>query len=387
MHLLRSLVKSLRLTAEMTLANFRAKGGKQPIVVFESDDWGSIRLRDRKTFESLERKGLNPGKSPFNTFDCLERKEDLDSLLNVLEGINSNTSFRPIFTLNTVLCNPDFDRIQAANFENYYGESFLDSYRRYYGQNLTQTWQQGIASGLILPQFHAREHLNVPLWMRDLKAGLAPTRLAFEHHFFGLRTKTSSPVQKHYVSAYSPETPDELATITGYTSEGLQSFEHVFGFRSKSFVGCNYVWPVALEPALAEAGIAHFQTRQKRFSPDPSRQGSRDIRRHYTGELNGLGQSFGVRNVFFEPYLDRKKDWVSTALAQIKSAFNLRAPAIVCTHRINYCSHIDPKLSGISLAMLDKLIRQIIRYWPETKFLSSAGLAEHLQQTRSGTKH
>jgi hypothetical protein len=371
-------VKLFRQKLEMTAANAFAFRSNRRLLVIESDDWGSIRLVDRDAFEQLELAGLGLSRSPFNSFDCLERKEDLDRLLDVLSDLQNRDGRHPVFTLNSVMCNPCFDRIREAGYQQYHSESLFDSYERYYQENLRETWLEGIQKKLIYPQFHAREHLNVTLWMRDLRAGFAPVRKAFEHQFFGLRTKTSSLHQKHYVAAYSPESPEDLAELRNIAIDGLDRFESTFGFKSRTFIGCNYVWPVELEGVLQEAGIIHFQTRLKRFSPNPNQAGKRQVLRQYTGQRNKHGQTFGVRNVLFEPYLDRSKDWVTAALREIKAAFFWGAPAVLCTHRINYCSHIDHRLPQLSLKLLRKLLSQVIERWPDVLFLTSSQLAELL---------
>jgi hypothetical protein len=363
---------------ELATANALAVRIKRRVLVIESDDWGSIRLVDRNSRENLEQAGIELKTSPFNTLDCLETKDDLERLLTVLKRHRNSEGRHPVMTLNTVLCNPHFERIEATDFQEYHCESLFESYERYYKQDLSGMWQEGINNQVIYPQFHAREHLNVSLWMRDLQTGRIPVRTAFNHRFFGLRTQTSSANQRHYVAAYSPDSLEELNTLCRIATDGLSRFERTFGFRSNTFIGCNYVWPVEIEKVLFEAGITHLQTRLKRFSPDPNKGGQRRVLRHHTGQRNENGQTFGVRNVLFEPYLDRKKNWVASALKEINSAFFWGVPAIVCSHRINYCSHIDTALPSLTLPLLDNLIKEVVRRWPDVSFLSSSQLAEIL---------
>jgi hypothetical protein len=378
-------LNALRRRLELAWANLLARSNLGPVVIFESDDWGTIRLRDRQAFDAMQSNGLELSRSPYNTFDCLERREDLESLIDTLSLYRNRNGEHPSFTLNTVLCNPIFEKIAGTGFEEYHSESLFESYQRYYGQDLSQIWKDGILRQLIHPQFHAREHLNVYLWMRDLARGLEPTRFAFRHGFFSLRTKTSSPVQRHYVAAFSPDCSDHFEAICCAAKDGLNRFEAAFGFRSKTFIGCNYVWPVELEPILFESGIVHLQTRLKRFAPNFNQRGKRTVMRHFTGQRNPYGQSFGVRNVLFEPYLDPAKDWVTSALRQIEHSFFFKAPAIVCTHRINYCSHINRELPKRALYLLSELLRQITRRWPDIRFLTSASLADTLQQHMKST--
>src|SRR5690606_37235803 len=104
-----------------------------------------------------------------------------------------------ILTLNTVMQNPDFKKIKESGFNEFAGKSFFDSYIHYWGEDLRSLWKKGMEEKLIHPQFHAREHLYYPLWLKDLKQGNPETRLAFDLDFFGLETKTSSSKRKNYL--------------------------------------------------------------------------------------------------------------------------------------------------------------------------------------------
>ena len=48
------------------------------IVVFESDDWGSIRMPSKLAYSNLLKKGIGVDKSLYDTLDSLEKKEDLE---------------------------------------------------------------------------------------------------------------------------------------------------------------------------------------------------------------------------------------------------------------------------------------------------------------------
>ena len=49
------------------------------IVVFESDDWGSIRMPSKLAYSNLLKKGIGVDKSLYDTLDSLEKKEDLEA--------------------------------------------------------------------------------------------------------------------------------------------------------------------------------------------------------------------------------------------------------------------------------------------------------------------
>lgn len=345
-------------------------------MVFESDDWGAIRMPSRSAWELLISKGIRVDESRYDSLDCLETGSDFSSLMNLLASHRDEAGRPAKFTLNCVMGNPDFEAIEAAEFQDFFHQHFFDSYRQYSKEDLEPAWRDGIREALIRPQFHAREHLNSSLWMRDLRAGQPQTRAAFDARFYGLKTLTGSTRQKNYLAAYWPESRDELQEITSNVSEGLDLFRQTFGFRSNTFIGCNYVWPDALEKHLSELGVRLLQTQRGRTQPDPEQDGKTMVRRHYTGQKNQYGQHYSVRNVLFEPYLDDSFDWAERALGQIRQAFRFNRPAVVCSHRINYVSGMSLRHRDRSLAQLDTLIRTLRIKWPGVEFLTSDELAE-----------
>jgi len=367
-------------SATLRLAtNLRGWKTRRKLLVIESDDWGAIRMPGPEAYRGLLEAGIRVDRSRYDSLDCLENRDDLQALLNVIDD-HRDASGRPaIFTLNTVMGNPDFKAIEADEFQRFHHQNLFESYRHYHDEDLKEDWGKAMTDGLIRPQFHAREHLNSPLWMSDLKAGHEETRLAFRHGFYGLKTRTGSPRQKNYLAAYWPDSPEHLADITKILDDGLSQFRETFGFDSATFVGCNYVWPEAIEVQLRERGVMLLQTQRGHSQPDPYSNGSIRIRRHHTGETNRYGQRYAVRNVRFEPYLDENTDWASRALAEISQSFRLNRPAVVCSHRINYVGGMDLEQRKRNLRQLNRLLDGTLERWPEVEFITSDELAELMQ--------
>ena len=62
-----------------TITNVLAYKTNRKIVVFESDDWGSIRMPSKLAYSNLLKKGIGVDKSYlYDTLDSLEKKEDLE---------------------------------------------------------------------------------------------------------------------------------------------------------------------------------------------------------------------------------------------------------------------------------------------------------------------
>lgn len=368
-------IKFLKANLRANITNSRGWRTNRKIVVFESDDWGSIRMPSKQIHKTLIDKGIKLDDQNGWFLDCLENRDDLDNLLSTISKYKDRVGNFPIFTFNTVMGNPDFEKIKDSGFKTFYHEHFFDSYKRYHKQELQSTWEEGIETGLIQPQFHAREHLNVSLWLKDLRKGRTETREAFDHGFFGLLTKTSSIHQKHYLAAYRAESPEELKYIKTVIKEGLNMFEETFGFRSKTFIACNYIWPEALETVLKQNGISLFQGQRGRFQPDPFKKGQGKIIRNFMGKKNSLDQTYTIRNVKFEPFEDHNKDWMNLSMKEIQTAFFWHKPAIISTHRINYVGGMNIKHRDRNLKTLDLLLKAILKKWPDVIFLSSDQLS------------
>lgn len=370
------MIHSIKSILSRNLTNARGWHTNRKIVVIESDDWGSIRIRNQKSFDNLLKAGIRVDKSRYDSLDSLEKKQDLEFLLEVLAKHKDQNGNPAKFTANMVLGNPDFDKIEANGFQHYYRRSFLETYQYYNQEDLKSSWFQAIDHNLLQPQFHSREHFNVELWMKDLQKGNQETLLAFQHHFFGLKTKTSSVYQTNYLAAYRAESEQELKVINTILTEGLKEFEQVFGYRSQSFIACNYVWPKEIEQTLFENGIKTIQSQRGQVMPQLSQNGKPKTEYHYTGQKNKFNQIYTVRNVLFEPFENDKLDWVDKALNEIKNAFIWRKPAIVSSHRINYVSQMSVKHRDESLRMLNQLLDRVLIIWPDVEFMSSDELCK-----------
>ena len=356
--------------------NFRGWRTKRRIVVFESDDWGAIRMRDPSALREMQRRGVCLNSSSYDRLDCLESRADLEMLFELLESYRDRTTNPPIFTFNTIMGNPDFEAIRANDFAEYSCESLWESYRRYRDQDLQQVWKDAMSASLIRPQFHGREHLNIRVWMEDLRKDYAETRIAFDQDYYGIRRPNSSGMSK-YMAACWPVSPQHLKEIQEIVADGMVKFEEAFGFPSKTFVACNFVLPRDLEPTLKSEGIELIQGTRGQLAPTAT--GKRSIRRSFTGQRNALGQLYSVRNVKFEPFEDRSRDWAASALAEIRESFFWRKPAIVQTHRVNYVSGMDERNRDTSLRQLDRLLKNILATWPDVEFMSSDQLLKALK--------
>ena len=165
------------------------------IVVFESDDWGSIRMASKETYCRLSQKGYHIDSCPYNRNDALENNEDVAGLAEILHSVKDRQGQPVRFTLNNIVANPDFDRIKGTDFQAYFYEAFPTTLLRYTNSDrVMEIYRQGMAESVFQPQFHGREHVNVNRWLEDLssmpskKARLLITIAARARAFFVLGT-------------------------------------------------------------------------------------------------------------------------------------------------------------------------------------------------------
>jgi len=364
------------------LSNLPGWRTNRHILVFESDDWGSIRMPSKETFNSLVDKGLplSLGDSgPYNLFDTVANPEDLSGLFEVLSNVKDHHGNHCAFTAISVVANPDFERIKNGDFENYYYEPFTVTLRRYYGNNDSfELWKEGIRNRIFVPQFHGREHLNVSEWMRALKRGDRETHLAFEHGMWGFPNKPYNGSSVSYQAAFDFYDPEDLAVHDKIIADGLNLFESIFGYRAVFFVPPNGYLHDSLYKAASENGIRYLFA--SRFHSTPAGYGKINKSIHFIGQRNKLGQWFIIRNCFFEPCM-KGKDWVNSCLNDIDMAFRWNKPAIISSHRVNYIGALDPGNRENGLSQLKQLLKEVVSRWPDVEFMTSAELGDLIQKS------
>jgi hypothetical protein len=349
------------------------------IVVIESDDWGAIRTKDRKTLIELER--INPlvAKDRISQFDSLETIQDLDALFSVLQSVKDKNGRNAVITANTIVANPDYELIKSSRFKVYFPESITKSYEKHSGNDVLGCIKQGINQNIYLPQLHGREHLNVAIWMRALEERNKEVLRAFELENYGIPFSSRLSKRKNVMSAFDYYDSQELFRHKAIIEDAVKRFEDIFTFRPSSFISTTYVWDKYHEEVLNNCGVKFIQGIPFQFVPKP-KKAEFDKRFHYTGQKNSFGQYYVVRNVIFEPYTQNSLNLVNECLKRIEIAFNWKKPAIISSHRVNFMGTIDENNRKQNLIMLKKLLQKIIEKWPDVEFMSSDKLGEYVSK-------
>ena len=346
------------------------------IVVIESDDWGAIRTPDRKVLATLNKINPQVEKDLMTQLDSLESDTDLSSLFEVLQHVKDKNNRPAILTANTIVANPDFERISASDFKTYYYEKFTDTLKKYSGrEQVFDLYRQGISGKLYQPQLHGREHLNVQQWLGALQNGNTELLEAFRYNTFGIPFSIKISKRNNMMSAFDFENEKETAGLEKIIEEGTDLFREIFGFTSTSFIATTYVWHSSLEPALYKHGIKYIQGIPYQYIPSPGEDWYKK-KFHYTGQKNQFDQLYLVRNASFEPYMQKNTDVVGECLQRINLAFRWGKPAIIGSHRVNFIGSLDETNRTRNLKQLKLLLSEIVKRWPDVEFMSTDELGD-----------
>lgn len=174
----------------VNISNIPGWRTNRKIVVIESDDWGSVRMSSLENFERFKKAGMSVEKSHYNLYDSLESNDDMSYLMELLCKHKDATGRYPVITGVNVVANPDFKKIKAIGYKEYFYEPYTETCKRYAAHDkVYDLWKEGIANRLLVPCYHGREHLNVQRWLRALQNGNKSTLLAFDYGVTGIPRK------------------------------------------------------------------------------------------------------------------------------------------------------------------------------------------------------
>jgi hypothetical protein len=355
----------------------------EKLVVLEFDDYGNVRQDSVASKQRMIDAGLKMT-NRFDGFDSVESRQDLEALFEVLSSVSDGRGRPAILTPYTLCANPDFDAIVADNTAYQY-ESLPQTFARLedaHGlsyRGAWDLWQEGIRLGLLKPQFHGREHLNVELLERKLRSGDKTLKINLENRSLTALGGEPSMPGVGFTQAFAFWDLSELDRHRQVLSDGMDLFERTFGFPSKTFTPPAQHLHPELYPYVERLGVRAI---------DKPFYCVRRLNRHESKrEFNVLGPCAGydhvsiVRNVVFEPTDDRNVDSVTRAFDQVSAAFRWRRPAVISSHRVNFAGHIDPENRTFGLASLKRFLDRIVKRWPDVQFISADMLLDKIQAT------
>lgn len=346
---------------------------KRKILVISVDDYGNVRLDSKKARLNLDKLGCKV-ETRFDALDTLENKEDLEMLFEALTSVKDQHGNYAIFTPFALPCNIDFEKIIEENFINYQYETLPTTYQKLSNlqpkeyEGTWALWQEGIKNKLLKPQFHGREHLNLKIFEEKLKSKDHELISALKNRSYTSISNSGYPTIS-VTAAFEFWKFEENTKFESIIEDGLDKFEEVYGYKSVHFNSPGGREHPIIHKILLKNGIKYIDTPFLK----KEHQGNGNFKNiiNHTGKRNHLGQLFEVRNVVFEPTDSSRNDWVEFTLKQIETAFFWNKPAIISSHRVNFCGHIDPLNRKKGTSDLQKLLKEIVIKWPEIEFMSA----------------
>ena len=358
------------------LKNFPGYRTNRHLVVFLVDDYGNVRLDSAGARSKMAAVGLNVT-SRFDTFDSLETREDREILFETLSSVRDAHGHHAVFTPFAVTRNIDFERMADEGYEVGHFETLpvtfgkLEIIQPAAYEGAWRIWQEGIEKGLLSPQFHGREHLNLKIFNEKLVAKDPSLLVSLKNRSFaGISGTKYSTIS--YTAAFDFWDFSETREFASIISEGLNDFRQIFGRNAVHFnapgASCHHV----VNQWLKTEGVRYLDTPW--INREHQGKGKYKRSLNSTGHRTPEGLIRMIRNVVFEPGDGSGRDWVSFTMRQIDAAFRMRKPAIISSHRVNFCGHIDPANRVNGIGSLRSLLKAIVKRYPDVEFLSSAEL-------------
>ena len=212
--------------------------------------------------------------------------------------------------------------------------------------------------------------------MKNLQKGFDITSKSFELAMTGIPPWIAKENRNDYQAAFIIEHKTQLESMTETIKSGIREFSKIFEKQPTYFVPPNGPFSSKLEHTLSDAGIKFINTPKiykDQLSPVLSK-----IKFRFLGYKNKFNQIYITRNAYFEPSKNPKIDWVESCLYDIKTAFQLKKPAVISTHRVNYIGSINSTNRELGLFSLQKLLKEILQKWPNVEFFSTAELGREI---------
>lgn len=358
------------------LSNILGKTTKRHLLAFFVDDYGAIINNDIISQKQFLKAGGDLGSSRFSKYDTLETNEDLEALFDVLSSYKDINGRYIAWTPLAVSANPDFEKIRQNAYSNYvYEELDKTLSRKSECNNVLLLVKQGIQEGFYMPQYHGREHINVWVLMHALKSNNHNVRLAFNNDSLYTFRGEDGIVSSNQAFRIIKDT--DISYYSEIITDGLECFKRVYGYNAIHFNAPGNRENCNLTSVIAKAGISYVETDKIKHEYLGSGKWKKEF--HWNGEKNRFGQRYIIRNCVFEPSADLS-DWAGYTFKQIQIAFKWNKPAIVSSHRVNFAGAISEANRKRGLTELKRLIKLVIKAFPDVEFVTSKQLFEILYE-------
>jgi hypothetical protein len=318
-------------------------------VVLESDDWGLCAwAADREAWAALagtpafrSRAGQRYGGS------TLESAADVKALAALLLEQRGGDGRPPVWQANTVMANPDYERLATSVPDALPLKELPDVPARWSRPGLWDEVGRARDAGVWWIELHGLHHLPESAWLAALRRGDADARMAL-----GVQSPVCVAVEAS--GEYDPSEPAE--TRRRNLARAVARFHTLAGRRPRSLCPPDYRWDESLEADAERHGVTTIQGKaEQACGPFPP------LRRLLVGLRwpHAPGARFYMPpRIAFEPCgpeAGRARAAVERTLAAARAQWKRRRPAVISTHRLNY-AHLDPAWSAAGRDALRALL-------------------------------
>lgn len=351
------------------IKNIKGWKTKRKLVAFSVDDYGNIRLSSKEARERLQKGGVEL-KGRFDHLDALDTKEDYEMLFDVLGSVKDLNGQPAIFTPYAMSCNVNFEKSQELGY--YVGERLDETYKKISTENPVfegayELLIQGIHSGFLKPQFHGREHLNLNLFNTLLGESDPLLSINLQNRCLAGVLKYQYYPKVNFSEAFAFWKASEIELHKEIIRDGMEQFKMVYGYESETFTPPAMKLHPDLNQFISELGIKGLD--KNRVDNVHLGEGKFIKEKSLSGEKVTRNTTKIVRNCVFEPN-DRNIDWAEFTFKQIQAAFFWGKPAVISSHRVNFCGHIDPENRKKGLGALKMLLQKVVKKYPDVEFVS-----------------
>jgi hypothetical protein len=323
-------------------ARWREPVLRQPVLIIESDDWGA---------------------GPLAQADALNR------LSALLQRVRDRSGHPAVMSLGVVLEVPDGARIAATGCTEYHALSLTNE--RF--DDVRDAMQSGIDAGVFAPQLHGQCHYWPPAVMEAAKSD-ASVRDWLTASDPAATEDLPSPLQSRWIDASMlPSRTLAPEAIRQAVVAEAASYQAVFGRKPQVAVATTFVWNETVEAAWGQAGVEAVITPGRRATcRNAAGQPACEDATMLTGERSLAGQTYLVRDVYFEPALghtpQRLVDGLLTRTRQGRAC-------LVETHRFNFLLALDASLDA-----LETSLRAALTACSDLHFITPLELAHVIQR-------
>lgn len=321
---------------------------RNPVVVFESDDWG-----------------VGPD----------SQTKALSEIISLLAQYRDSADCHPVMTLGMILAEPDFFKIRKnknrKNASVQY-ESCDLSHPEYSG--LLDVIKQGENKRIFSIQIHGMEHF----WPDSLMASL--NQAVVEQWLFASESPMTENLPPELQSRWCDcsQLPsrqlDSKRIISAIKSE-VSLFKNLFAQLPKVVVPPTFVWTDEVVQAYTNNNINIIVTPGRQYiGRDADGKLQPSHRTFYNGDSDReTGALYIVRDVYFEPALGHKAE---DAFSQIANRAKSARPALLEMHRFNFMSDEGRLNKNTSLEELKRLLELLKNKLPTVQYVSTEELAK-----------